>query len=445
MDDAVRIAFASGLPYAGLRDHHPDERLLAALPTTRARGVLPLALDGHHLTLATPTATPDLGDLARHFHITLVIAPAHEIAAALASVARPEAPRPAPLAPPEAPPRPEPSRPEPTPPPEAAPPASVAPPEATPRPEAAPAAPAAASRRDATAERLGLAVVDLRAPEPVVVARLDATTQRRLRGVPVALDGDVLYVAVADRFAAHEPSAGTAHVRYVVADGLALDELLTSLHGDEWAGAVAEGLPRRAKPDAPARAADAPPPTTSLLLPLAGGVGAAVHAATTLASLDHPAERLEVLLLVASGDVAGARAAKALAQSSGHRVIALPATLPPTRDAVLDYGLLLARGDHVAVLDPGDTPAPGLLRAADAALAAAGVAAAQALLDPAASSPRAGPAWHRHTALAHTGVVVRREVAEDLGGWRHLDRRLSRAGLEVASLPETVATTGQRS
>ena len=78
-------------------------------------------------------------------------------------------------------------------------------------------------------------------------------------------------------------------------------------------------------------------------------------------------------------------------------------------------------------------------------LAAAGVAAAQALLDPAASSPRAGPAWHRHTALAHTGVVVRREVAEDLGGWRHLDRRLSRAGLEVASLPETVATTGQRS
>jgi hypothetical protein len=419
MDDAVRIAFASGLPYAGLRDHRPDEPLLAAVPTARALGLLPLALHGHHLTLATPSPTPDLGDLPAHFHIILVISPADEIAAALARATPPEAPPPEPIAPPE------PTRPAPPPP-----------------PPARPARPA--SRRDAIARQLGLAVVDHLQPDPAALARLDDTAQRRLRGVPLALDGDVLYVAIADRFGDYQPETGGGHVRYVVADGVALDALLGSLHGDAWAAVAAGNEPRRAKPAAPARPRGAEPPTTSLLLPLTGGVGATVHAATTLASLDHPAERLEVLLLVAAQDAIGARAAHALADGAGHRVIALPPQLPADRDATLHYGLLLARGEHVAVLDPGDIPAPGLLSAADHALAGPDVAAAQAQLDPPAPSQR-GPAWHRHAPLARTGVVVRRDVAEDLGGWRQLDRRLRRAGLRIAPLPETVATTGERS
>jgi hypothetical protein len=454
MDDAVRIAFASGLPYAGLRDHHPDEPLLAAVPLARRLGLLPVALHGHHLTLATPTPTPDLGDLPTHFHITLVISPAAEITAALAratppeapphwSAARPETPWPTPAA-----------RTEEVPPPRLVarveePPQSAAraeqgPPEPDARPEPSPSAPRPVSRRDEIARRLGLAVVDHLQPDPVVLARLDDTAQRRLRGVPLALDGDVLYVAIADRFGNYQPETGGGQVRYVVADGGALDELLGSLHGGAWAAVAAEGEPKRAKPVAPARPRDAEPPTTSLLLPLTGGVGATVHAATTLASLDHPADRLEVLLLVAARDASGARAAHALADGPGHRVITLPPELPADRDAALHYGLLLARGEHVAVLDPGDIPAPGLLGAADRALAAPDVAAAQAQLDPPAPAQR-GPAWHRHAPLARTGVVVRRDVAEDLGGWRQLDRRLRRAGLRIAPLTETVATAGERS
>src|SRR4051812_21952119 len=178
-------------------------------------------------------------------------------------------------------------------------------------------------------------------------------------------------------------------------------------------------------------------PLTSLLLPLGGGPGAAVRAAATLAALDHPGARLEVLLLCPAQDAAGVRAVRELARRRPHRLVVVPAAVGGTRAALLDYGLLLARGEHVAVLDPGDVPAPDLLRAGGEALARGGrrTIAAQAALAPPAGGGIPGAwlaaecaAWHDLLApglarlglplpLASSGLVLRRDGLEEIAGW----------------------------
>jgi Type II secretion system (T2SS), protein E, N-terminal domain len=413
MDDAVRIAFTAGLPFRGLRGWIPDEGLLAGFPPgwLAARGVLPLAYDEPALTLASATPDPDLTGLDPAVEIMVVISPAAEIAALLGEGPRAKA---------------EPARP-------AAPPAPPAPPPAAAPPPPPPPPP----------------------PDPAALRALPEHLQRRHRVLPVAIDEQSVHVVYADPLddaavAALREAVAPRALRAREAPGATVDERLLAAHGDRWAAAIRDGLPRRPRPQAPARPADDQPVTT-LLMPLTGGVGAAVQAATTLAALDHPAARLEVLLLVGAADAAIARAAR----TSGHRVIVAPPSLPPDAPtALLDLGLLLARGDHVAVLAPGDIPAPHLLAHADAALAAPDVAAARpASRDAPPRPPSAAPARRRLAAtlrradpsppapLPASGVVVRRAVLDALGGWTDLAARLHDAGLGVATLPDAVAGT----
>ncbi|WP_445148390.1 hypothetical protein [Baekduia sp. Peel2402] len=425
MDDAVGIAFTAGLPFAGLRSFAPDPALLAGFPPgwLATRRLLPLSFVDGTLTLASAAPDPDLSGLDAALRIKLVISPAAEIARLLAAADAPPTPTPPPPPPREATRVEEP--PAVTPLPRSAPPREAAPAPTPPAPVLAP--------MPAEPERDALAAV----PEHL---------QRRLRCLPLALTGETIEIACADPLA----PAAIDQLRHAIAprtprllavNPAALDERLVAIHGLRWVAAIRRGLPRAAKATAPASAATEP--HTTLLLPLPGGVGPAVQAATTLAALDHPLQQLEVVLLVRAHDAQGARAAR----TTGHRVVIAPASLPDGRLALLDLGLLLARGDHVAVLDPGDIPAPRLFHHADAALAAEGVAAARVHAPPNAAEDTPTPkrrglrraATPPPAPLPATGVVVRRDVLDAVGGWRDLAAKLHEAQLRVVTLDDAVA------
>ena len=119
-DDALALAFASGLPFAGLRDHEHDPGLDGVVPPQAAHAarVVLLAVDDGRVRLAAATAQPDLGALTAYLgdrRVELAISPADEIEAILgpppgpAEVAAP-APEPEVVAKPE--PEPEPPAPE---------------------------------------------------------------------------------------------------------------------------------------------------------------------------------------------------------------------------------------------------------------------------------------------------------------------------------------------
>ena len=223
---------------------------------------------------------------------------------------------------------------------------------------------------------------------------------------------------------------------------------------------------RRGRPVPPADGL----PLTTLMLPLGGGPGASVRAAATLASLDHPGARLEVLLLCPAQDLAGVRAARELIRRRPHRLVVVPADVPPTRGALLDYGTLMARGELLAVLDPGDVPAPTLLRTAGETLAAGGrrtIAAQAALVPPPGRGIAAAwvaaecAAWHDLLApglarlglplpLASSAVVLRRAAIEEIGAWDpacpaegvDLGLRLHKSGYRATTVDTAVGVSG---
>jgi hypothetical protein len=84
VDDAVRVALESGLPYSGLRGFVVDPRMWHYVPhrTARALQVVPVTIIGDRLQLASAVPSPDLGPVLRHFPalaVDIVIAPATEI------------------------------------------------------------------------------------------------------------------------------------------------------------------------------------------------------------------------------------------------------------------------------------------------------------------------------------------------------------------------------
>jgi type II secretion system (T2SS) protein E len=87
-DEALALAFDSGLPFAGLRDHEHDPALDRVVPPAAARAarVVPLAADGERVRLAAATAQPDLRALDTYLgerRVELAIAPPAEIEAIL--------------------------------------------------------------------------------------------------------------------------------------------------------------------------------------------------------------------------------------------------------------------------------------------------------------------------------------------------------------------------
>jgi Type II secretion system (T2SS), protein E, N-terminal domain len=113
-DEALALAFRTGLPYVGLRDHEHDPELDHVVPLDAARfaRVLPLTAADDHVRLAVADPEPDLAVLTPYLEgrrVELAIAPVDELEEILGPppdevevpVAEPEAAEPEPLAPPE--------------------------------------------------------------------------------------------------------------------------------------------------------------------------------------------------------------------------------------------------------------------------------------------------------------------------------------------------------
>ena len=90
----------------------------------------------------------------------------------------------------------------------------------------------------------------------------------------------------------------------------------------------------------------------------------------TLASLEYPADRLQVLLLAGEEDEETRSELARAALGPCCQVVLVPAGAPRGRAAACRAGLGHARGEFCVVYDPGDRPEPGQLREAVAAFRA---------------------------------------------------------------------------
>jgi type II secretion system (T2SS) protein E len=87
-DDALALAFRTGLPFVGLRDHEHDPDLDTLIPPDAARAAraVPLAADDKHLRLAVTDPDADLAALSPylgHLRVQLALAAEEEIEAIL--------------------------------------------------------------------------------------------------------------------------------------------------------------------------------------------------------------------------------------------------------------------------------------------------------------------------------------------------------------------------
>jgi hypothetical protein len=99
-DEALALAFRSGLPFVGLRDHAADPDLDRIVPPDAARTAraLPLTAEDHHIRLAVADPDADLSALDPYLtgrQVALALAPREELDAILGpppAVAEPEPP-----------------------------------------------------------------------------------------------------------------------------------------------------------------------------------------------------------------------------------------------------------------------------------------------------------------------------------------------------------------
>lgn len=119
-------------------------------------------------------------------------------------------------------------------------------------------------------------------------------------------------------------------------------------------------------------AADEDLPVITYLVALYREENVAAALVEAIAAIDYPADLREVKLLVESDDVQTLAALRRSPLPDGFEILPVPPGAPRTKPRALNYGLLHARGDIIAVLDAEDRPSPGQAREAAAALRAGG-------------------------------------------------------------------------
>lgn len=203
-------------------------------------------------------------------------------------------------------------------------------------------------------------------------------------------------------------------------------------------------------------------PVYTLLIALKDEAETAPQLAAAIRALDYPADRLDIKLLIETGDASTRHALRAQRWPAGTELLVVPPGLPRTKPRALNYGLARARGTFVVVYDAEDRPDPDQLKAAVRAFAAAGpeLACVQApLVGDAAGGWIAGqwaleyavqfgrllPGQARlglPIALGGTSNHFRRGALLRAGGWdawnvtedADLGLRLARAGLRVGMI-----------
>lgn len=207
-------------------------------------------------------------------------------------------------------------------------------------------------------------------------------------------------------------------------------------------------------------------PTLSLLIALYGEAEIAPRLIRRLSALDYPRDRLDVLLLVETGDTATRRALAAADLPPWMRIIAVPKGRVQTKPRALNFGLDFARGSILGIYDAEDAPEPDQLLKVAAAFAAGppDLACLQGALD--FYNPRTNwlsraftldyAAWFRlflpglarlglPMPLGGTTVFLQREALIRVGAWdahnvtedADLGLRLARKGYRTDFLPST--------
>ena len=200
-------------------------------------------------------------------------------------------------------------------------------------------------------ERMSQALRDVEAANPGATAATGTTSAQRR-----ALVGIGIVVGVG---LWRWPSAvGVALM--VVATGL---YLATVLHRISLVRASLEDDPSVRVNDAAARALpDDELPVYTVLVPAYGEPEVLPDLIRSLERLEYPADKLDVKLLLETGDRPTIRAALAIETDLPVDVLVVPPGEPRTKPRALDYGLKFARGELVTIYDAEDHPEPLQLR-----------------------------------------------------------------------------------
>lgn len=119
-----------------------------------------------------------------------------------------------------------------------------------------------------------------------------------------------------------------------------------------------------------AAAAEAALPRVSLLIPLYREPGMVAPLIASLARLEHPVEKLDVVIALEPDDPQTAAALRAIAPRPWLRIIVTPPGSPRTKPRALNHALDFCRGEIVGVYDAEDRPAPDQLARVAQAFAA---------------------------------------------------------------------------
>ncbi len=121
--------------------------------------------------------------------------------------------------------------------------------------------------------------------------------------------------------------------------------------------------------DEEARAfADSDLPTYTVLIPAYREPAVINHLIASIARMEYPVSRLEVLVLVEADDNETIEAVRDADPGRQFKLVLVPPAEPRTKPKALNFGLTLARGELVAIYDAEDEPDPLQLRRAAVAL-----------------------------------------------------------------------------
>ncbi len=84
----------------------------------------------------------------------------------------------------------------------------------------------------------------------------------------------------------------------------------------------------------------------------------------SLAALDYPSDKLDIIILFEENDPETMAAAKAAAPAANVRFLTIPAGDPQTKPKACNVGLLFAQGEYLVIYDAEDRPEPDQLKKA---------------------------------------------------------------------------------